>query len=805
LLKPLPFLLALLLLAVGLAAELRAQAPATTQAAIATSRPAVDELAGRNIEDVRILGRNRPLSGATVADIRHQVRSREGSKFDPETVREDYQRVFGLQKFSNVEARVEPTAAGVIVVFEVSEQDQVRSIAFKGNQAISDEDLRALLDVRVGQAIDNFRLTAAREAMERLYRTKNFPYAHVNVLPEPLAKEGAVVFQVVEGPRVTIRKVEFTGNRFFSDTQLDKQVKTDSWFLILRSGTFDAQQVDQDVATLRQYYEDHGFFDARVGRKLTFSADQTDMKVTFVIEEGQRYVVNRITFKGNHSIPDSQLRPGLRMAEGRPFDRETIQKDVRHIIHAYSPLGFIYYSSPGTPPNPDYLQVSPRTVFHKDAGKVDLIYDINEGKPFQVGRTLVKGNQKTQDKVVLRELRQTPGELFNTGELQDAQERLRGTNFFSDVRITPIGNEPTRRDVLVEVTEQSTSRVLFGAGVTSSSGLLGNISYEQKNFDISAWPTGWSDIAEGRAFTGAGQFFRVNLEPGTQLTRASIDFVEPWVFDQPYSAGGSAFLSQRLRENYSEGRAGGRLFVSKRFQPYWTVKLTFRGEDVLIKDIDEEFNRAADILDLAGHNTLTSVALEVRRDTTDSPLLPSRGSILAGGIEIGGALGGKFDYQRFTFSWDQFQTLGQDVMDRKTILRAHADAGYLAGDPPFFERFYGGDRSGLGALRGFRFRGISPRQGPAEDPVGGNFLLMGGLELSFPLYSDSLRGVIFSDVGTVEDGVGITTLRSSVGFGFRMTLPFLGPVPLAFDFGIPITKSDQDDLRFFSFSMGLIQ
>jgi outer membrane protein assembly complex protein YaeT len=789
--------------------------PASSSAQVAPStapatRPAAaipPELMGRNVEAVRILGRTRPLSSELLGQIRQQIRTAEGERLDPDTVREDYQRVYGLGKFSNVEARVELTAGGVVVIYEISEQDLVRSIAFKGNRNLTEADLRDVIgDLMIGQSIDGFRLAAARDGIERLYRSKNYPYAHVTVDNEALRREGAVVLNIVEGPRVTVRKVAFSGNKSFTDGKLADQVKTDTWFPVIRAGTFDPDQVDQDVAAVRQFYEDNGFFDARVGRTLSFSEDQTELKVTFVVEEGQRYVVDRVLFKGNNNLPDADLRKDLRILPGRPYERDLVRRDVRQIVRAYSPLGYVFYQPPGTPPNPDYLQVRPREVFHREAGKVDVIYEISEGRAFKVGRILVTGNQRTNDKVVLRELRVAPGMTYNSGELQDALDRVRATKLFTDVRLTPLGDQPDEREVLIEVVEQSTSRILVGGAVTSNSGIMGNLTYEQDNFDLTALPSRLSDITEGRAFIGAGQKLRLNLEPGTQVSRASVDFVEPWVFDQPYSVGISAYVSDRLRDQYSEGKAGGRVWVGKTFIPHWSVKLNFRGEDVQIHDVDNEIDRSPQIVGLEGHNTVTSAGFEVRRNTTDSPILPSQGSILALSYDYAGAMGGDFRFHRLGLSADLFHMVYEDLLDRKTTLRYHANVGYISGEAPFFERFYGG---GLGSIRGFRYRGVGPRSGAAEDPVGGDFLLVGGVELNFPLWENSLRGVVFVDAGTVEPRVQVSTMRLSVGLGIRWTPGFLGPmlgqVPIALDFGVPVIKNDQDDIQIFSFSLGLVR
>ena len=182
-------------------APLYAQPAPATQPGLAVP-PA---LVGKPVEEIRILGQTHVVSTPLQAEIRHQIQTREGEKFDPQTVQADYQRIYGLKRFSNVEARIEPTATGVIVIFVVGEQSQIKTIVFRGNTAVDNDTLKGAIGLKPGEAIDAFRVASAREAIERLYKTRNFTYAHVDVPEEPLAKNGELVFNIVQGPNVTIR------------------------------------------------------------------------------------------------------------------------------------------------------------------------------------------------------------------------------------------------------------------------------------------------------------------------------------------------------------------------------------------------------------------------------------------------------------------------------------------------------------------------------------------------------------------------------------------------------------------------
>ncbi|HEV7300201.1 MAG TPA: BamA/TamA family outer membrane protein [Tepidisphaeraceae bacterium] len=780
-----------------------ATAPTTQQPANQPAQPLAPgagvvspELRGRPVEGIRINGNTR-VSTAVILNV---IRTRQGEPFEPATVEEDYRRVYDLRKFSNVEARVEPTAnGGVIVSFTVSEQQQIGRIDFKGLKAVDDATLREIIDIRAGEAVDRFRVNIAREAIENYYREKNYPFVHVNIDEDGLARTGDVVFNVVEGPNVRVRKVKFIGNKSVTADKLYPQVRTNSWIFIFRPGTFRPDVVEQDVGAIRRYYEGKGYFDVRVGRKLIFSPDLSELMVEFLIDEGQRYTVDRVTFLGNQTVDETALRQNLRLTEGKPFDNETVQRDVRSMVDAYSPYGFIFDPERK---NPAYLQIEPRTVFRREAGKVELVYDISEGERFKLGRVLVRGNWKTQDKVVLREMRMQPGQTYDSGEVADAADRLRGTPYFQGISITPIGDEPGVRDLLVEVTEGKTANFTVGAGVNSNGGVGGNLSFEQKNFDLGNPPDSFLDILSDRSFTGAGQNLRISLEPGTRQTNASIRFSEPYLFDQPYSFSGEGYIRNRDWQDYDDKRMGARFSIGKRFNYVYSASVSLRAEQVEIDDVEDKAERAPEIVLAEGYSALTSLGFQLRRDTSNRGPLAFRGSVLTFGTEFVGALGGDYDFTKLSAGWDRYITLNTDLQDRRTVLSLRADAGYIFSDAPFFERYYGG---GIGSVRGFDFRGISPRSGLNDDAIGGNFVLTGTAELSFPLAGETLRGVVFADAGTVEEEFEVDTIRSSAGFGFRLTLPVFGQLPLAVDFAVPLSKDDLDEVQYISFSFGFLQ
>lgn len=768
--------------------------PPTTSRAVAAISP---ELKGRKVQDVRILGN----TTVSFNIIRNLVRTQVGDSFDPATVADDYQRIFDMKKFATVDARVEPTqTGGVIVVFEVSEQKLIKSVKYRGNHAISNDSLKNSTDIKEGQAVDAFRIALAKQSILNQYRDQNYPQAHVEVPTEALTQRGELIFDVVEGPQIRVRNVAFIGNHAFDASKLRDQVKTATYVFIFSPGKYDPEQVDEDVASIRRFYESKGFFDARVDRKLVYSPDMSEMEIDFVIDEGRRYSVNRISFEGNSRLGEAEFRSKFKLLPGMSWDQDTVQHDVKQIVNAYSPLGFIYLPNST---DEDYLRVEPRQVYLQEPGKVDLIYQIHEGKPFRLGGIYVRGNHKSQDKLILREFRDVaPGTLYNSGQVQDAIERLKSLPYFTGITVNPIGDDPNYRDLLVELQEGHTASFNIGAGINSNGGVGGNLTYRQNNFDIANVPEDVRDLFSDHSFTGAGQQFVASFEPGTIATNASLRFSEPYLFDQPYSFTNELYLRDRLREAYDDRRIGDRVTFGKRFDFVWSGALTLRGEEVKIYQVQDPKFRSEQILDAEGRHILTSAILNVRRDTTNPGFLPYKGSVLAASYEYVGALGGDYHFHKITLNADAYQLIAEDLTERKTTLAFHGFAGYTPGESPFFERFYGG---GIGSIRGFRFRGVGPRDGREGDPIGGNWNVTGTVELNFPVFAETLRGVVFADAGDVESQFHFGTIRSAVGAGVRLTLPFLGQTPLAIDFAVPVTKATGDQSQLISFSLGIAQ
>ncbi|MFH1419684.1 MAG: outer membrane protein assembly factor BamA [Planctomycetota bacterium] len=677
----------------------------------------------------------------------------------------------------------------LVLVFVVHELPFVQGVDFVGNQKFKDRDLLKAIELSVGSPISTYVINQARQDLERKYREAGYSHVAIDVDQDVLLTEDRVLFIISEGPRIKVRHIEFEGNDAFSDRELRSKIETATYIWLFRTGEFADDVAQRDAAAVKKYYTDRGFLNAQVGYRVDFPENESDLTLTFQIEEGLQHIIKTIEFDGNTVFDNDQVSSFMRAAIGLPADADILEEDRKRIVAEYGSIGYIY------------AEVSTQLLFDEEDGYVNLVVSVREGEQYRVGRIDIRGNRHTKDKVVRRELRFFPEELYDTEEAQRAERRLLETGLFNEVTITPKGDTPGVRSALVDLTEANTTNILFGVGVTSNSGVVGSISIEQKNFDLFDFPRTTKEFFKGRSFKGAGQTMRFSIEPGTDLTRGRIEFREPYLLDKELGFGIGAYLFERGREEYDERRIGFYTSLDKRWQEGllkgWATELALKFESVKIDGTD--MWTATEIQDDAGSSWLTSLKGTLLRDRTDSRWLPSVGNRLKFSWEQFGALGGDHSFSKLLASYDHYWTVKRDSFDRKHIFQVGASAGQILGDAPVFEKFYAG---GIGSLRGFEFRGISPRAGWRSDRVGGDFMLLTNAQYSFPLIGKTVRGVTFLDMGTVEEDFGLNSWRASVGFGARVYVQFFGPIPLAFDFAVPIAEDSDDDTQIFSFSFG---
>ncbi len=756
---------------------------------------------GTRIRQVSIEGNDK----VSVSTIMNNVRSRSGAVYEESLAGEDARRILLMPQIRDVQWKMVRQGDQVDLIFTIRETTPIASVTFLGNKKLKEKELVKKLDFKSGDFLDYYLVHTGADSLAKFYHEKGYYYATVEINEELLQKENQVVYVIVEGPRLRIKKVRFEGNHSLPARKLKSKIKTKSYFPIFVKGRLDDTQLKQDEYALAAYYHDKGFLDARVFSITDFNEEKTRATVTFMIEEGAQYRVAEIRFEGNTNFSHEKLIDEIKLEPGDVFTKDSRTLTERSVKNTYGREGYIY------------TNVNIETEYTDREGEAIAVVGIRENGKFDLGRVIIQGNHQSQDKVIRRDFDHfgfLPGGIYNTEARDKGKKRLESRGYFESIDIQPIGEEPTSRDALVEVKEGRTGLILFGVGVDTNSGVLGQFSIEQRNFDIGRWPATLSELFGGDAFIGGGQRLRLDFEPGTEMTRARLRFHEPYLLDQPYYLDTSLFLFRRWRESYLERRLGGIVSLGRRFDNDWSAEIGFRVEEVRVTDLDtdrvivrdpngveidryREVVAPQDVQDVEGSNFLTSIKFGIGRDTTDNLFRPSEGYKFNISWEQYGAMGGDFTFGAASSGITAYHTIYEDITERKTVLAGQIRGSQIVGDAPVFERYYAG---GIGSLRGFDYRGVSPRDGKHHDPIGSESLILIGTELTHPLYEEILFGKLFCDTGTVSEG----RYRVTVGFGLELVIPQLFQmVPMNFDFGFPIYFDDEDDKEIFSFSFGV--
>ena len=365
----------------------------------------------------------------------------------------------------------------------------------------------------------------------------------------------------------------------------------------------------------------------------------------------------------------------------------------------------------------------------------------------------------------------------------------------ADGVVTPLPSDYA--DLVVNLRETQTGRFMFGVGVNSDLGLTSQAIIDERNFDWRRWPRSLDDIMNGTAWRGGGQSLRIEAVPGTEVQRYMVNFTQPYLFDTPISFNVSGYLYDRRYFDWDEQRLGGRIGLGYRITPDLSLAVALRGEQV---DFHNPRVRGIPIIERAlGESDIFSGKVSLTHDTRDLPFAATEGHYLELSYE---QAFGTFDFPRGNVDYRRYFLLRQraDSSGRHT-LSFNFRGGITGSQTPVYENFFAG---GYSTLRGFRFRHASPKI--SDVIVGGQLSLLGTAEYIFPITADDmLKGALFCDYGTVEEtynNIDMEDFRVAVGAGLRISVPAMGPAPIAVDFAIPLAREDTDRIQNFSFFMG---
>ena len=783
---------------------------------------------GQTVQVIEIRGLTR-LDEGTVLRL---IRTRKGRPFIRKVWDEDFHRLYDSGYFLNVRT-TEPVVwpGGAMLAIDLQEKGVISKITFRGSKSVSDAKLLEVMASHEGGRYDPGEIHKDRAKIEQFYKDKAFTRVTVEYRIETISShrqtiankevevqdEVLVAFTIAEGSPVGVRAIRFEGNQAFSDAALQTNMAT-KYRRLFRAGDLKEEELETDKKRIEAFYYRHGYMDAKIESVDVNVSQETYWnwfrkrkrlaEIVIHISEGPQYFTGTVTITGNESIARDEILAVMKIKPGAVYsDLLLLSDDHDRIVDLYGERGRVFTK---VFPSSKFVTDPERTK--KQPYLYDVTVEIKESAEVTLREVITRGNVKTRDKVIIRQMELFPGDRIDTTKVKIALQRLKNLNYFNDdIKITPEATDnPEEANLIIDVTEKNTGEFNFGAGISSVDGVVGNIKLTQHNFDYRNLPKSWRDLFGGNSLVGAGETMSVEASGGTKRQNYLLAFTEPWAFDRPIRLGGSLFRNVDSYQNFSETSTGLTASVGKRlWGPRWDGEVDYRLSLTNVADIGPRYPPI--LRAQKGNSVLSSVTPRLVYDSRDSRLLPSRGWLLSASGELGGGpFLGSYDWVRPEVDVSRYITVFKTAKNAKHILELHGKVGDIEGygktqDPPPFLRYYAG---GIDTVRGFEFRTITPHENGFQ--IGGKKIALGSAEYSLPLYEEVVRGSVFTDAGNVYDAgqtdprTSITdkgSWRTSAGVGLAIRTP-LSPLPIRIYFSRALQHQPEDRLKTIDFTFG---
>ncbi len=765
---------------------------------------------GAVIQSIVVEG-NRRVEPETV---RSYLTFSSGDTYDPDEINQSLKTLFATGLFQDVRIRRQGSTIIVIVV----ENPIVSRVAFEGNREIEDDTLAAEVQLKPRAVYTRARVQADVQRILSVYRRQGLYAAQVD--PKIINLDSNridVVFEITEGPTTKVRGINFIGNHAFSDSQLRFVItttRTNLLSFLKNTNIYDPDRLNLDRELLRQFYLKNGYADARiVSATADLDRDGRGFFITFVIEEGERYQFGYVDIESAlPSLNVDALRGVILTRPGRRYNAERVEKTVEALTVKVSEQGYAFG------------QVRPRFERDQVNHTMNIVYVIDEGPRVYIERINIVGNFRTEDKVIRRQFRLAEGDAYNRLLVEAARKRLRSLGFFKSVEVeTEPGNAPDRVILVVTVVEQPTGELSFGAGYSTTEGVIGDVSITERNL------------------MGKGQYVRLGFSGSLERAQVDFSFTEPNFLDRNMAAGFDLFHKEvDLRDvaSFRQRDTGGNLRVGFPIADNTQLGLRYRLQREEIYDATSNASLAVKQAAAEGETWVSSTGYTVAYDTRNLPQAPTSGVFASFSQDVAG-LGGDVNFIRSVAD-----ARGYYPITNKITLVGRAQGGAIEGwgdkDLRLTDLFFKGGET----IRGFQRAGYGPRDA-CEDPTTGRRIpdcrrdSLGGqyywattaeVRFPFPLIPDSLgmQGAVFVDAGSLwqpsQSAFDAVTLpgpassctsktlgkscgegsfiydssqvRLSTGFSIIWQSP-LGP--LRADFAEALLKADFDKTEFFRF------
>ncbi len=667
-----------------------------------------------------------------------------------------------------------------LLIIKVAENPIINKVLFDGNDKVDDEMLKGELQLAPRSTYSRAKVQEDVQRILEIYK-RTGRYAVV-VEPQIIERDQNrvdLIFKIDEGPLASINKVNFVGNKHYSDDDLQSEImsKESRWYRIFSSAeNYDSEKTNYDKELLRRFYFKRGYADFRVVSAVAeLSPDKKSFVLTFVLDEGKRYKIRSLDIISDIADVDTAaLKPAVQLETGDWYNADKVEKSVTALTDELGKKGFAF------------VDVEPEMTKDTAAGEIALTFHVKEGERIFVDRINITGNTRTYDKVIRREFRIDEGDAFNVSKIKDSRRNVENLDYFSKVNIETMPKDDNKADINVDVEEKSTGYFNVGVGYSTVNGALVRTGVTENNF------------------RGLGQRLGLDIGVSQRSQEYDVSFTEPYFLNRRLRAGFDLFRTEQDYQDegsYDSESTGGRLRLGWNYTDDLSQQFRYTLRQDKISNVDSEASYY--IKEEAGKYNDSSVGQTIVYDKRDSAFNPKEGYFISFGNDVSG-LGGDEKYLKFDAKLYQYYTLA-DYYTFKLFANAGYITGYGGKDVRLSNRYYLGGST----LRGFDVAGIGARDKYTDDALGGNWMLYTGGEVMFPIGLDELgiKGRTFVDMGMLGKPDNINTSvveyssspRVAAGFGFQWLSP-MGQIDI--DFAFPIVKEDYDETQVFRLNFG---
>ncbi|MBI5665981.1 MAG: outer membrane protein assembly factor BamA [Nitrospirae bacterium] len=704
---------------------------------------------------------NRRISTDTISS---KMNSKEGAPFSKNTVQEDIRKLYGIGYFDDIKVEIEAFEGGVKLIYVFMEKPLIVSMDFQGNKKLETKSIREKITLTTGAIANMTLITDNAKKIILYYQSEGYWLATVVPVINKVSEDGIMLtYQINEGPKVSIDKINIEGNKAVTDREIKRVMKTAEWWIfsfLTGSGVYNEEQITVDLARIKEFYQSKGYIYMAVSEpQVNLAPDKKSLQVTISISEGDQYRVGSIKVKGNTVIPDAELYEQVKTVPGQIFDRTALKKDIDKIIDLYMNRGYAR------------ADVDPLVDVNKEGKTADITLSVIEGGIYRIGRIDVTGNIKTRDKVVRREMRLDEGDIFSKQLLTRSYQRINNLNYFESVDLRPTPKVDTQLvDLDVKVEEKLTGMLSIGGGYSSVD-----------KFMV------MGEITQINLF-GRGLQLKLKTELSSRRSNYNISLRDPWFMDEPVSASVGIYNEVVDYTDYKKKATGGNIGFSRELSEYVGGSIRYEIEQVDITNVSEKASTF--IQDQTGTKLTSSISPSIWRDTRDNILDPTSGSKNALYLTFAGLGGDNHFWKAIVDSGWFFPAMW------KTTFGLHGRYGYVSGykkhEVPLYERFYVG---GINTVRGIGFGEGGPVN-EEDEKIGGVQELIFNAEYIFPILDEmKLKGVLFYDYGGSFDSSYVLSeynMRRTAGAGVRWLSP-LGPLRLEWGFNLDPREGEEND------------